>query len=83
MSSIGLSTFFPADAAVPSRLILRLTEVNVASLAVACFLFVSDASANSPSRRFRLTITRTRTSFSEKRGTTGRGPGGTTPGSGD
>ncbi|BGO88874.1 hypothetical protein NBRC10512_002230 [Rhodotorula toruloides] len=39
MSSIGLSTFFPADAAVPSRLILRLTEVNVASLAVACFLF--------------------------------------------
>lgn len=41
MSSIGLSTFFPADAAVPSRLVLRLTEVNIASLAVACFLFVS------------------------------------------
>ncbi|BGP29378.1 hypothetical protein JCM10296v2_001117 [Rhodotorula toruloides] len=39
MSSIGLSTFFPADAAVPSALVLRLTEVNVASLAVACFLF--------------------------------------------
>ncbi|BGP00864.1 hypothetical protein RTBOTA2_002140 [Rhodotorula toruloides] len=39
MSSIGLSTFFPADAPVPSALVFRLTEVNVASLAVACFLF--------------------------------------------
>ncbi|BGP22173.1 hypothetical protein Rt10032_c07g3343 [Rhodotorula toruloides] len=39
MSTIGLSTFFPEDTAVPSSLVLRLTEVNVASLAVACFLF--------------------------------------------
>jgi hypothetical protein len=46
MSSIGLSTFFPAGAAVPSALVLRLTEVNVASLAVACFLFVSAAFAS-------------------------------------
>ncbi|GAA5850981.1 hypothetical protein JCM8547_009147 [Rhodosporidiobolus lusitaniae] len=36
MSAIGLSTFFPRGEEVPGHLVLRLTEVNVASLA-ACF----------------------------------------------
>ncbi|GAA5912922.1 hypothetical protein JCM6882_009513 [Rhodosporidiobolus microsporus] len=39
MSSIGLSTYYPFDAVVPAQLVLRLAEVNVASLAVASFLF--------------------------------------------
>ncbi|GAA5912925.1 hypothetical protein JCM6882_009514 [Rhodosporidiobolus microsporus] len=39
MSAIGVSTFVPYGAPVPADLVLRLAETNLASLAVACFLF--------------------------------------------
>ncbi|BGP37161.1 hypothetical protein JCM10450v2_001067 [Rhodotorula kratochvilovae] len=39
MSAIGVSTFYTPGEEVPRRLILRLAEVNIASLAVDCFIF--------------------------------------------
>lgn len=40
-SAIGVSTFFRPDEPIPPSLVLRLAEVNIASVAVACFLYVS------------------------------------------
>ncbi|GAA6000737.1 hypothetical protein JCM10207_004632 [Rhodosporidiobolus poonsookiae] len=39
MAAIGLSTFVPPGDPIPQDLILRLTEVNVASLAACFFIF--------------------------------------------
>ncbi|GAA5996840.1 uncharacterized protein JCM10292_006032 [Rhodotorula paludigena] len=38
-SAIGVSTFFRPDEPIPPSLVLRLAEVNIASIAVACFLY--------------------------------------------